>query len=131
MRKVIDQKLQNTCEMLGISEDEALILLSNYQWRDDLLQAAWFEDLDKASQKAGIMPIEILDEEFGSERTCPMCFDTLPQSEFDSLKCKHTICKGCWDAYIDDKVSDSVASFIFLASQQRHELLLEVPICWM
>ncbi len=117
MRKVIDQKVQNTCELLGLSEDEALILLSNYQWRDDLLQAAWLDNPDVASQKAGIMPIDIMDEEFGKERQCPMCFESYPQSEFESLKCKHAICKGCWEAYIDDKVTNLILDIILKASE--------------
>ena len=58
MRNVIDHKLKDVSELLGITNDEALILMSAYNWREDLVESAWLDNPDATQIKAGIMPSE-------------------------------------------------------------------------
>mmetsp|Transcript_24762 Transcript_24762/g.21961 ORF Transcript_24762/g.21961 Transcript_24762/m.21961 type:complete len:95 (+) Transcript_24762:295-579(+) len=91
--------------MMGLNQDEALILSNHCGWRDDILQEKWLDNPDKIKKEAGLEPISVEPPQEAEELCCPLCFDDLPKSEFSSLKCNHFICNGCWKEYIMDKVT--------------------------
>jgi len=109
IKALIDSKCDEINELLGLSRDEALILYQYFQWRKDRVESEWFGNEDEIRKKAGLDPVNKADEDLSPERPCPMCFDTKPKEEFESLACNHYICKDCIAEYIDYQVRHQTA----------------------
>lgn len=94
-------------ELLGISNDEALILLSHYRWKVHKLQDSWLDNELKVRIEAGIsLPpsgyevsqsrgikmgsVKLLR---GTEGSCQICFESAVDR--DALQCGHSYCKKC------------------------------------
>lgn len=104
IKQLIPKKCEEITEILGIPEDEAIILCAHYKWRKDLVESEYFEDQEKIRKRAGIDPEEVVPLPTTDEITCQLCFDAKPKSEFDGLKCNHILCKDCWAEYIEYNV---------------------------
>ena len=102
---LIRDKCEGIKELLGVSEDEALVLLNHFKWRKDLLETEWFGNESTIGRKAGLEPTEKVVLNKSASILCPMCFDTKPLSEFDNLKCNHQVCTECWKDYVNFNVT--------------------------
>ena len=127
---LIKDKCKEVSELLGLSEDEALIILNYFKWRKDLVENEWFGNEKKIFGKAGLDPIVTAILNDSNEILCAMCFDTKPASEFDNLKCNHQICKDCWTDYINFCVYslDYLYSHDHIGYEAGEPVLLEMSI---
>lgn len=112
----LNQTVEEYSELLGISQDEALILLQFYMWKVHKLQDDWLDNELKVRVEAGIsLPCDNFDYEKsrgvklgaikliqGYEGACPICYE-LKESK-DALQCSHGFCNKCWGLYIDNLV---------------------------
>lgn len=94
-------------ELLGLSDDESILLYHHFKWRKDLVEGEYFGNEDQVRKNAGIEPQEVAPAMIGTEITCPLCFDTKPKEQFEALKCNHALCKDCWKEYIEYNVNNN------------------------
>jgi len=113
----INSLVEDHNELLGVSMDEAYILLSHYCWKPQKLMDAWIDNELKVRVEAGIsIPVEGFDYEQsrgmklgsiplvkGTQGSCQICFGDIIDK--DTLQCGHTFCVECWQDYLSNKVT--------------------------
>lgn len=98
-------KCLDISELLGVSEDEALILNDHFSWRKDLIESQWFDNEESVRKRAGLTPQTVLDDTLDSQISCALCMESCPRDKCSSLDCKHYLCEDCWAEYIQFNVS--------------------------
>ena len=96
----LEQHVRVLCEdlgeVLGLSADEAAILLRNSKdrWNRARIEEAWMEDSEKAREIAGLGPEADPDADTDETRLveCETCCDELPAKQTLALTCKHRFC---------------------------------------
>ena len=109
----IQELVDEYSEMLGISSDESLILLTTNKWKCYKLQEDWLENEYKVRVEAGIAQPSQADFQStrgkkigslrlvsGTQGCCQICFEGI--IDRDALMCAHVFCRHCWRAYIED-----------------------------
>jgi len=117
IKRVLDKKIEELEELLGLTYDEALIVFHHFGWnRDKLENSDWFTNQEKISRKAGLLPI---DDNLPAEAAheCPVCLFECPPEDLDGLKCGHKICKMCWSSFINEKVR--IKNFLHSSTSSR------------
>jgi Transcriptional repressor len=106
MKKLIDKKVEDLSELLGATFDETLILFHHFKWsRDHLENSEWFSNREHLRRVVGLDPIQQDNKsQTEDELTCPICLVSDSKDAFDALSCGHSICKSCWENFINDKV---------------------------
>ena len=115
VEKLMDRKTKDASELLGLSQDEAALVLMYFNWNLGRLQERYFLDVDKYRRLAGVdlqgggSVVRRADE----EGDCVICFDTVKPSETATLNCGDgPFCKACYQDYLKEKVRDHGASTI-------------------
>ena len=49
-----NERVKSAMELFSVSDDQAVILLREYKWNQDRLEADWFDNDKKVRQKCGI-----------------------------------------------------------------------------
>ena len=111
----IQEAVDEYTEMLGISSDESLILLTFYKWKAYRLQEEWLDNEFKVRVAAGISlathsnydstrgkKIGSLKLVSGTQDCCQICLEV--EIERDALMCGHAFCLKCWGFYIEDLI---------------------------
>ena len=101
-------------ETLGVSEDEAFILMAHWNWSKQRLLDRWFENEIQTRMEAGLTPndsavdfkqtkgvklgaVKLIRDILSNKEVCPICW-TNPCE--DTLQCQHVVCGQCWRSYI-------------------------------
>jgi hypothetical protein len=79
MKKLIDSRVDELVDLLGTTQDIALILFHHFHWSKDKLEnSEWFSHPEKLRKEAGIDPkIENTEIE---NKECPLCFSSFEDS---------------------------------------------------
>lgn len=118
---VMQRIIQEVCNMLDISPDEAHLLLQYHKWDKDRLTDAFLTDFEKVRSAAGIdlFSNEIFDDLFHPKpcssssssttfhcriRVC--CDEICPWQDGFSLGCNHRFCRACFTEYLKNAVHD-------------------------
>jgi len=99
--RVIEKHVEEVSEMLGLTLDEAQVLLNHERWiTAHALTEKWLLEKDQLLVSAGL---ELPDgKEHRSAHpadqlfSCPVCVDEKPATEGFALKCNHMVCHECW-----------------------------------
>jgi hypothetical protein len=114
VEKLMGRKIGDAADLLGLSVDEASLVLMYFEWDLQRLRERYFADVDKYRHEAGIAlpdgvePCETVDGD------CSICYDETSASDATWLKCGHgPFCKGCYVSYLHERVGTGGASTIF------------------
>jgi len=124
IKVIIKGKIQQISELLGVSDDEALIILNNFRWRKDLVESEWFGNEASIAKKAGLEPVRVEPANNSPTILCAMCFDTKPREEFECLKCNHYVCQECWKEYIQYNVTRPENTFFWKCPFQGCNMII-------
>jgi ariadne-1 len=117
MNNLIDE----AAGLLGVSEDEAQILLQNNKWNKEKLLESFFADSEACAKAAGIdlFDSNVLDKlrRYPEEREsakegifrCKIrfcCEEECPVREAFALGCGHRFCRACYQEYLRNQVLD-------------------------
>mmetsp|Transcript_431 Transcript_431/g.503 ORF Transcript_431/g.503 Transcript_431/m.503 type:complete len:508 (-) Transcript_431:424-1947(-) len=117
----IEKQIKDYSELLGLSYDETLLVMTQYKWKAHKLQDDWIDNELKVRVDSGISPstegfdyalsrgIKVGSVKLvsGTERCCQICL--ADSTERDALQCQHTFCKECWREYFKEAVTSSTA----------------------
>ena len=99
-----NERVRAAMELFNVSDDEAVILLREYKWNQDRLEADWFDNDKKVRIKCGTdVDPQILKRDpkvDNSKATrnkglCNICFSPF-EGKKDCLHCGHEFCTECW-----------------------------------
>lgn len=99
-------------ELLGVDDNDAMLLLRYYGWSKDDLSEAYFADVETTRQKAGLylsadVAAKPKSTSGGGESLCGICFTGAPVRV---LPCGHELyCEDCWKQYVRTAVQESSA----------------------
>ena len=116
----INTIVRNYSEVLGVSYDEALIMLFHYRWKAHKLQDDWLENEYKTRVDSGIsipspgfdftnsrgIKLGSISLIKGTSGCCQICLE--PNINRDSLQCGHAFCTICWEAYLTNLVYENM-----------------------
>jgi ariadne-1 len=133
----IERLMSDYSELLGLSSDETLLVMTHYKWKSHKLQDDWMDNELKVRVQCGISPAtEGFDYALsrgvkvgsvklvsGTEGCCQICL--VDCVERDALQCQHTFCKACWRGYFDESVKASVSHAVL--SCPMYSCTLKVP----
>ncbi|CAG9313202.1 unnamed protein product [Blepharisma stoltei] len=132
----VNELVSEYSELLGISKDEALILLSHFRWKLHKLQDAWLDNELKVRIEAGIsLPpagykvaqsrgkkLGSIKLVRGTEGCCQICYEN--NVDRDALQCGHSYCKSCWRQYLEHLLYERI---ITGTKCPMHSCPLKVP----
>ncbi|KAK9459968.1 uncharacterized protein V1516DRAFT_472680 [Lipomyces oligophaga] len=101
-----------TCNILGLTHDQALSLLLYFRWNNDRLLEQYTEDPSRILEKVGVL----LDESGTDIRnykliavdgfTCDICCEDNEGLFTFALECGHRFCQDCYKQYITQKIME-------------------------
>ena len=103
LRDKLIEKAEDLSSQLALSVGETQLLLSSFKWSEDKLQNAYFDDIEKCQEQAGIVaPEEQSDDQLNEngEFPCAVCLDDVPMDKTYALGCGHRYCRECWNGYL-------------------------------
>ena len=102
----LKEKVQDLCDLLGTTEDDALVLFHHYRWnRDHLENSGYFDNQHKIRTQAGLPTSETTTKSLPpKEIKCQICWNNVQTAGIDAPACGHYLCKNCWKDYIESKV---------------------------
>ncbi len=131
VEKLMARKIKDAAELLGVTDDEAALVLMYFDWNTSRLQEQYFLDVDKYRMRAGIdVGDKPPQKAVGGD--CSICFDAVNQSETASLNCSHgPFCKACYADYLHEKVLNYGAQGILLSNCMGRQCPLRLsPLHW-
>ncbi|MCQ2821346.1 MAG: E3 ubiquitin protein ligase [archaeon] len=97
-------QIKEFVEFSSLSEDEAEIILINYNWNMEKLTSEWYENMESIKEKCGITLSSEAHEklrEFENTDSCLVCYEEFSEETPKvSLKCGHSLCESCYYDYI-------------------------------
>ena len=134
VEKLMARKTRDASELLGLTQDEAALVLMYFNWNASRLQEQYFLDVDKYRRLSGV------DLDGGGSKVqqaeeagdCVICFDSVKPSETATLNCGHgPFCHGCYQDYLTEKVRDHGATAILSTSCMGQDCSLRLsPMQW-
>ena len=132
---IMQQKIQDVSEVLGLNISIVYPLLHKYKWNKELLLEAFMEDPEAVTKKVGVYSRY---QDTGKRKalkisegslTCPICFDIFKSEEMIAMPCSHSFCKDCWRGYLTSKIGDGPScTGSFCPAVGCHELVTEVEV---
>jgi len=97
--------IEETIEVLGLSEDDAITALKHHDWNIEKLQEKWFDNEEKVREYTGLTPIKyLISRDMDKQDLCYICYQKLKKESSNALKCGHFFCDGCWTDYFTEKL---------------------------
>eukprot|EP00331_Platyophrya_macrostoma_P012323 CAMPEP_0176424146 /NCGR_PEP_ID=MMETSP0127-20121128/10678_1 /TAXON_ID=938130 /ORGANISM="Platyophrya macrostoma, Strain WH" /LENGTH=444 /DNA_ID=CAMNT_0017805177 /DNA_START=91 /DNA_END=1425 /DNA_ORIENTATION=- len=123
---MLREKVADLCDLLGTTQDEALILFHHYRWnRDHLENSGYFDNSRKIRTQAGLPTTETTTTVAPpKEIKCKVCWNTKTSSEIDAPACGHYLCKQCWRDYLESKVEDKADGAFYRCPGEKCTLIL-------
>ncbi|KAG0370456.1 hypothetical protein BGZ54_006232 [Gamsiella multidivaricata] len=94
--------------MLGVSDNQAVVLLRTYKWNIERLIEQYMENPEKTFDQAGVVvdaaQAPVMDRP--SEFECLICYDNSPGGDALGLQCGHIFCQACYEQYLTQKIVD-------------------------
>ena len=114
----LQKEIGNFSELFGVTPEEALVLLTSYQWNSHRLQEEWLTNELSVRIKCGLslpqapqtvassrgVKLGAVKLVYGSQGDCDICYTHM--SEKDALQCGHSFCCGCWREYLFQRVNE-------------------------
>jgi len=122
---IIEECVEFTC----LSNEEATIILIQYQWNMERIRDQWYEDVDENEKKCGLklnsVAIKFLEEKKVNSRNnnCLIC-DCSKDLTFFALNCSHFFCGDCWANYLENKLDDILTCISSSCPQQGCNLIV-------
>ena len=102
MVPLMNAMIKESTSVLGVSVDNAMILLSHYGWNKEKLLDTYWADIDSCLASAGISSSSSSSSSVLGDPTllvsCKICYDEIPVSDTIHLGCRHTFCR-----YVDSR----------------------------
>lgn len=103
-----EKEAERIAEFLGVMVEEALVLLSAYQYKQEQLLERWVENTQKVLETAGV----VIGKEpswmvIPKDYICQVCCASESNMETLALPCGHRYCVNCFREYIRLKIDDS------------------------
>ena len=90
----IREAIDETMEMYGLTEDEAITIFRHYKWNRDKITDALLTGVEGVKIESGA-GLDMTDSPMPqAESLCQICY--MEADTFDELKCGHTFCTFCW-----------------------------------
>jgi ariadne-1 len=114
--KLRDQReklIMSTCELLSVTREEADCLLRHYGWKNNKLQADWFENPMQIRQKVGLThtpKVDITKPPAGGLWQCSTAYcDKVPPDQAFATNCGHVFCVDCWKGFVLASINDGMS----------------------
>ena len=125
VEKLMAADVEDTTGILGVDASTAALLLRYMSWNKERLIEKYMDNANKMLVAAGVIlpdPETVRPSKRPLARrttrrsasppksssgsfTCSICFDDSPDLKPLSLECGHKACSGCWEAYIESKIT--------------------------
>ena len=126
---IIGECIDFTC----LSQEEATIVLIQYQWNMERIRDQWYEDVDENRKKCGLdLNKNALDElkikkVKPNNKECYICFTPIDNTFF-ALNCNHFFCGDCWTNFLETKLEDILTCISSSCPQQGCNLIVPEKI---
>lgn len=113
LKKALDSRIESDVqEIASLLSLEPLVthqLLTHFQWKEEKLKSSFFSNRAKTLTTIGYAEPEAKGTKKGkfSDSDCPVCFDTLEETNSLALPCGHRYCIPCWKDHLQSKVSNN------------------------
>lgn len=100
-------RCKDVCEVLGISEAAANVLLRDFNWSKETLLEQYMTDPDHLLKKVGIYcrcGHEITPKQSHGIQTCQICFEDV--DKMLAMPCGHGFCYDCWRDFFINAVEE-------------------------
>ena len=116
LNSIRKKKIDEFVEYSSLTEEEAELILINYNWNIDVLMNEYFDKMDKILISCGVKQSkegEKLSKEYYkknklSDGLCPICCCDIEGDDEVFLKCKHKFCTDCFYNYLKEKTNDQL-----------------------
>ncbi|KAF7319644.1 RBR-type E3 ubiquitin transferase [Mycena chlorophos] len=124
VEKLMAADVEYITGILGVDASTAALLLRHMSWNKERLVEKYMDNANKMLVSAGVNlpdPETVRTSKRPLARrttrrspsppkssasfTCSICFDESPDLKPLSLECGHKACSGCWEAYIESKIT--------------------------
>jgi len=104
---MLQHMMEEVASLLGVSEDQSLVLLHHFRWNKERLVEDFFSDSDEVLANAGLSPTTNTDDvETVRDDFCRICLGPCAVGGMSGLACGHKFCKDCYKGYLDTVVGD-------------------------
>ena len=106
--------IRKVSEQIGLSEQEARLLLSFYEWRSERLLEAWVDSSERVREVVGLSklpdppPFKPAEWAGKSLIMCLSSLDEYPPQEFDACPCGHFFSKDSWKSCLEAAMTDPI-----------------------
>ncbi len=105
MENVIDE----VAERYTLKKDEAIILLTNFNWNKDKIEMKWWDDMEGIRIQCGLDYDKKLKLVPTDNKFCSVCYsENTKENQFIALTCEHYFCKECWKDYFNCMVQNKL-----------------------
>jgi len=107
---IMEKRLRDVTEVLGIPKSAALILLREHKWAKERLFEIFYNDPEKIQASCGVKfrcnPVS--PKKSCKRRHCEICYDDdgFTSDEMISMPCGHEFCRDCWRGFAENMISD-------------------------
>jgi len=107
------------------SKDQAIALLSHYNWNTHKLTEEYFTTPEEVLKKAGaVCPSIPSRPSMKYTAECPQCYDDFNELNLFGLACGHRTCRSCWRDYLEYKCKIGVAGLNSKCNHAKCSLLV-------
>lgn len=97
---VMQRRLNDVTEILGIPEAAAAVLLRKHNWSKEQLCEVFYADSEKLLKGCGVFhrcnPKTPKKKSPDDDNCCPICYDDMKEGSTMSMPCGHEFCMDCW-----------------------------------
>jgi len=107
------------------SRDQAIALLSHYNWNTHKLTEEYFSTPQQVLKKAGaVCPSIPYRPSMRYTAECPQCYNDFNENGLFGLACGHRSCRACWRDYLEFKCKIGVAGLNSKCNHAKCPLLV-------
>ena len=116
LNSIRKKKIDEFVQYSSLPEDEAELILINYNWNIDILMNEYFDKMKEIQINCGIRQskdsikkvYEYFKKNGVNEGLCPICCCEIEKDDEVFLNCEHKFCTDCFYNYLKEKTNDQL-----------------------
>mmetsp|Transcript_18311 Transcript_18311/g.27120 ORF Transcript_18311/g.27120 Transcript_18311/m.27120 type:complete len:948 (+) Transcript_18311:648-3491(+) len=119
IKKEIDSRVNALAGEFGLNEETALAILIEFEFSLEASQRPSRENLEAIMDSLGLIPREDSNiSDFGTA-FCGICYEEMEGNNVFSIQCRHSFCRDCWHAFLDEASDQGNIRFLKMKCPQH------------